>query len=80
MSDNRCVICGTVIPEGGMVCPTCLKKQQDELEYMANNEPIPDEKYEKRIRRMDMVDYIMWDWFIPLVVGGFILYILFGRW
>jgi len=80
MSENRCVICGEVIPEGGLVCPTCWKKQQQALDPVINSEPIPDEKEEKRLRRMDMVDYIMWDWFIPLVVGGFILYILFGRW
>lgn len=79
MSDNRCVMCGTVIPEGGMVCPTCLNRSIG-IDKAVNSEPIPDEKEEKRLRRMDMVDYIMWDWFIPLAVGGFILYILFGRW
>ena len=23
MSENRCVICGDIIPEGRQVCPTC---------------------------------------------------------
>ena len=26
MSDNRCVCCGAIIPEGSQVCPTCEKK------------------------------------------------------
>jgi RNA polymerase subunit RPABC4/transcription elongation factor Spt4 len=25
--DNTCVCCGTVIPEGRMVCPTCERQQ-----------------------------------------------------
>ena len=26
MSENRCVCCGAIIPEGTQVCPTCEKK------------------------------------------------------
>lgn len=80
MSDNRCVMCGTIIPEGGMVCPACWKKQQDTMDSTDNRQPIVDEREEKRIRRMDMVDYIVWDWVMPLLIGGFILYLMFGRW
>jgi hypothetical protein len=35
MSEDRCVCCGAVIPEGGHVCIKCLekaKKQQEEKE------------------------------------------------
>lgn len=24
--EDRCIICGTIIPEGRMVCPTCEKR------------------------------------------------------
>lgn len=26
MADNRCVVCGEIIPEGRQVCPLCEKK------------------------------------------------------
>lgn len=26
MSENRCVACGEIIPEGGQVCPACMAK------------------------------------------------------
>ena len=26
MSENRCVSCGEIIPEGGQVCPVCMAK------------------------------------------------------
>ena len=29
MSEDRCVCCGEVIPEGRMVCPICLAKLKD---------------------------------------------------
>ena len=29
MSDNRCVYCGEIIPEGRQVCHTCEKIQTD---------------------------------------------------
>jgi len=29
MSENRCVCCGEVIPEGGQVCPNCKKEAAD---------------------------------------------------
>lgn len=28
--DNRCVICGAIIPEGRQVCPECEGKDNDE--------------------------------------------------
>ena len=35
MSENRCVSCGEIIPEGGQVCPVCMAKavrQQEKLD------------------------------------------------
>ena len=29
MSEDRCVICGEVIPEGMMVCPVCAKEDNN---------------------------------------------------
>ena len=29
MSDNRCVYCGEIIPEGRQVCPTCEQQQTE---------------------------------------------------
>ena len=30
MSENRCVCCGEIVPEGKMVCPDCEKKAEQE--------------------------------------------------
>lgn len=29
MSDNRCVCCGDIIPEGSMVCVSCQRKADE---------------------------------------------------
>ena len=29
MSDNRCIYCGEIIPEGRQVCPSCEKIQSE---------------------------------------------------
>ena len=29
MTDNRCVCCGEIIPEGRMVCPICEKAVEE---------------------------------------------------
>ena len=29
MSEERCVCCGKVVPEGRMVCPDCEKKAEE---------------------------------------------------
>lgn len=34
--ENRCVSCGTVIPEGQQVCPQCLNPVRKELELKQN--------------------------------------------
>lgn len=28
--DNRCVICGAIIPEGRQVCPNCEKRVENQ--------------------------------------------------
>lgn len=30
IDENRCVCCGEVIPEGSMVCPMCLEREECE--------------------------------------------------
>lgn len=38
--DNRCVICGAIIPEGRMVCWICEAEiMQDMQQYSAKDEP-----------------------------------------
>lgn len=32
MSDDRCVVCGAIVPEGIMVCPRCYPKPQEKKE------------------------------------------------
>lgn len=42
MSEDRCVCCGAVIPEGGHVCIKCLekaKKQKKQQEENDDDEP-----------------------------------------
>ena len=77
MADNRCVICGEVIPEGFLVCPICANKQAID-EAVGEVVKKDYEMYDKKLCRRDTVDYIMWDWVIPLLTGGFILYMIFG--
>lgn len=38
MSENRCVCCGTIIPEGSMVCSVCSKVEDN---------PVTPEEYAK---------------------------------
>ena len=33
MSENRCVCCGEIIPEGSMVCVTCQRKAEREQRH-----------------------------------------------
>lgn len=43
MSDNRCVCCGRIIPEGRQVCPVCEQKanRQDRVDYWLNEWVFP---------------------------------------
>ena len=55
MSENRCVCCGAVIPEGTQVCPKCTK------EYW-NHEARRKPNYNDRTKR------IMEDWVYPILL------------
>ncbi|MBR1750943.1 MAG: hypothetical protein IJ740_08725 [Ruminococcus sp.] len=44
--EDRCVICGNIIPEGTEICPQCYKK------WLADEENDP-EKTRRRIRDMN---------------------------
>jgi RNA polymerase subunit RPABC4/transcription elongation factor Spt4 len=35
MAENRCVVCGEIIPEGRQVCPTCEVMSNKEIEELA---------------------------------------------
>ena len=48
MSENKCVICSEVIPEGRMVCPIC-EINMDNDAY--NPKALARNKYEKRKNR-----------------------------
>lgn len=37
MSENRCVVCGDVIPEGRQVCPICEARAEDAREGGADD-------------------------------------------
>ena len=37
MNENRCVICGDIIPEGRQLCPSCWGKQFDLTAQKKNN-------------------------------------------
>ena len=52
MSDNRCVCCGTIVPEGTQVCPACEQK----------GITVHKETKEERF------DRIMNDWVWPVIV------------
>jgi predicted nucleic acid-binding Zn ribbon protein len=40
MSENRCVSCGEIIPEGGQVCPVCMAKAIKQQERIDRTEEI----------------------------------------
>ena len=45
MSENRCVMCNEVIPEGRMVCPIC---EHNVINDAYNPKTLARNKYEKR--------------------------------
>lgn len=66
MSENRCVCCGAIIPEGTQVCPKCTK------EYW-NHEA----KVSRNARRGKRFEWIMNDWVFPLgLAAAIIVFIL----
>ena len=40
MKENRCVICGQIIPEGVMVCPSCENCHANVIETVVNIDTI----------------------------------------
>jgi len=70
MSENRCVCCGSIIPEGQQVCPLCQKEAEEKLAQV-----------NRSAKRRDIVE----DWIAPLgLVALFLVavYVLmnYGRW
>lgn len=65
MSEDRCICCGSIIPEGQQVCPLCQKEATEKMQVA---------KWGKK--SMDIFDYLMKDWIIPLGIGAFIIWVI----
>ena len=66
MSENRCVCCGTVIPEGSQVCPLCMRKYE------------VDAKSGKKAKRIMRFEDVMNDWVYPiLLLIAIVVFIVF---
>lgn len=65
MSENRCVACGEIIPEGGQVCPACMARAIRRQE-----------KQEVTIRIM--VDWVYPLFMIGLIVLGVVYVVKYG--
>ena len=50
MSENRCLMCNEIIPEGRMVCPLC---EQNVVNDEYNPKVLARNKYEKRKNKTD---------------------------
>lgn len=66
MSDNKCVCCGTSIPEGHQVCPLCIKKSY-------GTETV-DKRQEKDLVRATRFYNVWENWLSPFIIVGFIIY------
>ena len=63
MSENRCVCCGSIIPEGGQVCRLC-QKEADEKLYDA----------ERTLKRRSTLAWIAENWVVPLAILALIVW------
>ena len=75
MSDNRCVCCGEQIPEGTIVCKSCFDKA---VNKRSTEFAKAIDEFEEREHTRDTIDFIVWDLVIPVLIGAFILYMIFG--
>lgn len=74
VGENRCVCCGSIIPEGQQVCPLCQKEAEEKLAQV-----------NRSAKRRDCLYYLLDNWFVPLgLVALFLVavYVLmnYGRW
>ena len=70
MSENRCVCCGQIIPEGEQVCIAC---RNEAMSYERN--------VDKSRKRRRFVHDLFEDWIVPLGLGGAVIlavYLLMG--
>ena len=63
MSENRCVCCGEIIPEGSMVCHGCI-----------NRYGWDEKKIVKKAKRDAKINEFMRDWGFPI---GFLVFVVF---
>ena len=64
MSENRCICCGRIIPEGQQVCPLC-QREADEKLYDA----------EKTLKRRSTLSWIAENWVVPLAILALIVWV-----
>lgn len=47
-NENRCVVCGEIIPEGLQACPVCCAKMDDDRVYV-----VIDMRFARKLKRKD---------------------------
>lgn len=62
INDSRCVMCGTYVPEGSMVCPICLK-----------NTTIHEIKIRKRVKSHKPLKWVLFSIWLVLTPYIFVL-------
>lgn len=60
--ENRCVVCGAIIPEGRQVCPNCMEgfvpeKKQEELIRKIELILIEEGQHDERFKWGDFIKY-----------------------
>ena len=66
MSENRCVCCGEIIPEGSMVCQGCI-----------NRYGWDEKKIAKKVKRDKKINAFMWDWGYPIGLVAIIILVIY---
>ena len=57
MSDNTCVICGDIIPEGRQVCPVCEMKNAAKIRQ--DNKKRKKSEYNRKYNRENMIQKLL---------------------
>lgn len=70
MSDNKCVCCGSSIPEGSQVCPNCIRKTLG-VETV-------DKEAERKVIRINKFYDIVDNWIAPIAIFLFALFFFLG--
>lgn len=57
MSDNLCVVCGTTIPEGLQVCPSCINREKIGVQGVMKLERLANGDYQAKGKNGD---FLLW--------------------